>query len=126
MTTLPRPRPTDLLGDAAAAIRYLAETTDQSLGLLAVVIVPDTKATTNANGDVALAFPGIGPVAGVVMANVNPSAGTPLQQIQVPVWGRVRPGPDGWAWMRAISTISNAALANHPVRFVAIGWGVPG
>jgi hypothetical protein len=33
--------------------------------------------------------------------------------------------PAGQAYLRAFSTLTGAPLANHPVYYNAIGWGVP-
>jgi cobalamin biosynthesis protein CobD/CbiB len=122
---LPRPKPTERVGDAAAAVRDLAVATDARLSVLAVVIIADTKGTTSGNGDIAVSFPTLATVAGVVVCNVYGTTGTSLQQLQVPVWTKTPGAPAGVAWLRAVNTLTGAVLANHPVRFNAIGWGVP-
>jgi hypothetical protein len=123
--TLPRPKPTDLVADDARAIRDLAYATDALLSTLAVVMIGDTKVTTNGNGDVNLTVPTIGAVAGVVIGNVYGTTGTTVQQLQVPVWGRVPGAPNGLAWMRAYNSLTGAVMVNHPVRFNAVVWGAP-
>jgi len=122
---LPRPAPTDLVAGDALAIRTLAENTDRALSVLAVGIIGDTKTSTNGNGDVAISFPTLATVQGVVVLNVYGTTGTTLQQLQVPVWTRVSGAPAGQAYVKAVSTLTGAALTSHPVRFNAIGWGPP-
>ena len=124
--TLPRPASTDLYRDTALRIKQLADATDAALSVLGVGIIAATKGTTsNPWGDVTLTFPTLARVDGVVILNVYGTTGTTLQQLQVPIWCRVDGAPAGQAYLRAFSTLTNAVLAGHPVRYNAIGWGPP-
>lgn len=125
-TPLPRPAGTDLEHRAYVAIKGLADATDTALSVLAVAVIGDTKDTTsNPWGDVTLTFPTLARVDGVVILNVYGTTGTTLQQLQVPIWCRVDGAPAGQAYLRAFSTLTNAVLPGHPVRYNAIGWGPP-
>jgi len=123
---LPRPPGTDALRTAHLAIRELAAATDAALSVLAVALVGDRELTTNQNGDLTLTFPTLQIVTGVILNNVSPlTTGTTTQKLQVPVWCLATGAPAGTAWVRAFSTLTNAALPNHPVRVNGIAWGVP-
>lgn len=118
-----RPAATDLVGSAAAAIRALAFQTDWALAGTAVAVVSDTRATTNSSGDVAITFPGLGTVAGVIVTNIYLGGLGDNAKLQVPVWTRVSGAPAGQVYVKAVSSLTGAAFTNFAVRFNAIGWG---
>lgn len=109
---------------AAAAIESLAYATDRALSAVAVATLDDIKLTTNTNGDIVLTFPTLGTIDGVVVTNVYGTTGTPLQQLQVPVWVRQPGAPAGSVYVRAYTTLGGGLLpGNHPARVNAIAWG---
>jgi uncharacterized protein (DUF2141 family) len=118
-----RPVETDLVGSAALAIKTLAEQTDAALAGTAVSVVSDTRTTTNSNGDVAIVFPGLGTVAGVIVTNIYLGGLGDNAKLQVPIWTRVSGAPAGQAYVKAVSSLTGATFTNFAVRFNAIGWG---
>ena len=121
--SLQRPAATDLVGSAAAAIKALAERTDAALTVTAVSVVSDTTATTNGNGDVAIVFPGLGTVAGVIVTNIYLGGVGNNAKLQVPVWTWVTGAPAGQAYVKAVSSLTGATFTNFAVRFNAVAWG---